>query len=49
MIERCFRPLDDWGKVAADVRGHALPCGHYIPEEAPDLLYSQLIEFFQEE
>ena len=24
-----------WREYAADVRGHALPCGHYLAEEAP--------------
>ena len=28
----------EWRRVAADVRGEALPCGHYIAEEAPDAL-----------
>lgn len=32
--------------VAADVTGLVIPnCGHYIPEEAPDLLAEQLIAF----
>ena len=46
VIERLFKPLDEWRKVAVDVRGKALPCGHYIPEEAPDLLVAALQEFF---
>jgi len=32
--------------VAADVRGHDVPSGHYIPEEAPDVLVAELEEFF---
>ncbi len=46
VIERLFKPLDEWRRVAADVRGQALPCGHYIPEEAPDLLAAALQNFF---
>jgi haloacetate dehalogenase len=46
VIERCFRPLEDWSRVANDVTGHALDCGHYIPEEAPEALASGIEEFF---
>ena len=45
VIERCFRPLDEWRRVALDVRGEALPCGHYIAEEAPDLLLARAAAF----
>jgi haloacetate dehalogenase len=38
IIEKCFKPLDDWARVAVDVRGGSVPCGHYIPEEAPEAL-----------
>ena len=29
-----------------DVRGRALDCGHYLPEEAPDETYTALRAFF---
>jgi haloacetate dehalogenase len=45
VIERCFRPLDEWRRVADDVRGRALPAGHYIPEEVPDLVVEELERF----
>jgi haloacetate dehalogenase len=45
VIERCFRPLDEWRRVAGDVRGQALPCGHYIAEEAPTLLLQHVDAF----
>ena len=48
VVEKCFRPLDDWRRVAEDVRGHALPAGHYLPEEVPDLLTDELERFFGE-
>lgn len=48
VIQKQFKPLDDWRKVAVDVRGHALACGHYIPEEAPDALYHELIQFLKD-
>ena len=46
VIERCFKPLSDWAEVARDVRGHSLPCGHYLPEEAPDGVLAAFLEFF---
>jgi haloacetate dehalogenase len=47
VIERCFKPLDEWRRLAADVRGSALPCGHYIAEEAPDALLAQVLPFLR--
>jgi haloacetate dehalogenase len=46
IIGKLFQPLDEWRRVARNVRGKALPCGHYIPEEAPDDLLAELLEFF---
>lgn len=45
VVQRCFDPLREWQRVADDVRGQPLPCGHYIPEEAPDALLAQLLPF----
>lgn len=45
VIGRCFDPLAEWRRVAADVRGHALPCGHYIAEEAPEALLEAALPF----
>jgi haloacetate dehalogenase len=47
VIERCFKSMDDWRRVAEDVRGHSVPAGHYIPEEVPDILAQELEEFLQ--
>ena len=39
VVHRLFAPVADWqAKCALEVTGRALPTGHYIPEEAPDLL-----------
>ena len=46
VIQRCFRPLDEWRRVARDVRGEALPCGHYIAEQAPQALLDRVLPFF---
>jgi len=47
VVNQCFDPLKDWTKVAVNVKGHALPCGHYIPEEAPELLLQQVQSFLE--
>ena len=47
VIEKCFRPLDEWRRVADDVRGRALPGGHYLPEELPDEVAAELERFFE--
>ena len=46
VIAKCFSPLDEWNRVATDVSGMALPCGHYIPEELPDRLLEESFAFF---
>jgi haloacetate dehalogenase len=35
-----------WRDWADDVRGRALDCGHFMPEEAPDETYTELRTFF---
>ena len=38
-----------WQRYAVDIRGgKALPCGHYLSEEAPDETYAELRAFFAE-
>jgi haloacetate dehalogenase len=44
-VEACFEPLAAWREVALDVVGQTLPCGHYIPEEAPDALLDAALPF----
>jgi haloacetate dehalogenase len=48
VVQRCFKPLDEWKRVASDVRGEAVACGHYIAEEAPDALLAQALPFLRE-
>jgi haloacetate dehalogenase len=45
VVHRCFDPLKEWCALADDVRGEALPCGHYIAEEAPELLLDRVLPF----
>lgn len=46
VIGRCFDPLALWRERAHDVRGHALPGGHYLAEELPDAVAAELEAFF---
>jgi haloacetate dehalogenase len=45
VIEALFDCLADWREVASDVRGRALACGHFIPEEKPKELLRELRRF----
>jgi haloacetate dehalogenase len=47
IIEKCFEALALWRDVANDVRGGTVPCGHYIPEEAPEDLLKESLEFLR--
>ena len=47
VIEKCFDALTEWRHVARDVSGRSLPCGHYIPEEAPEELLAEMFSFFE--
>jgi haloacetate dehalogenase len=44
-VGREYEPLRVWQQYAADVRGTALPCGHFLPEEAPGLVRDELRGF----
>jgi len=46
IVHRLFQPVDDWRAVALDVRGRALPCGHYLAEEQPEETLRELETFF---
>lgn len=45
-MHRLHDVLGTWRPMADDVRGHALPCGHFLPEEAPDATLRALLDFF---
>ncbi len=45
VIERLFNCLADWREVAADVRGKALDCGHFVPEEKPKETLKEIRNF----
>lgn len=46
LVNKCFRPLDDWKEVAIEVTGKTVPSGHYIPEEIPEKLLAEVKDFF---
>ncbi len=48
LVEMAYDVLDVWRERAADVRGQALECGHFMPEEAPDETAKALKEFFSD-
>jgi len=45
VIERCYDVLDLWSARAGQVSGRALPCGHFLAEEAPDETLDALLGF----
>lgn len=45
-IDRWYDVLSVWREWAEDVEGGALPCGHYLPEEAPEETADALLTFF---
>lgn len=47
VIQRCFQPLEEWQRLARQVEGHPLPCGHYIAEEAPAALLAHALPFLE--
>ena len=47
VINKLFTPIEDWqSRSRHAVSGRTTPTGHYIPEEAPDLLSAQMQAFF---
>lgn len=45
IVGKAYRPLEVWREYADDVRGTALPAGHFLPEEVPDLVLEQVLGF----
>jgi len=44
-VGSAYDVLATWREVAQDVRGHAVPGGHFLPEEAPKETLAALLEF----
>jgi len=46
-VGKCFDVPGLWAERAHQMSGRCLPCGHYIAEEAPDLLLEEALQFFK--
>ena len=46
LVHQCFKPMEDWKTIAHEVSGKAVPSGHYIPEECPEILITEVQNFF---
>jgi haloacetate dehalogenase len=46
VMQRCYDVLETWRERAVNVRGRALPSGHFLPEEVPTETTEALMEFF---
>src|SRR6266487_4648032 len=44
-VGRGYHPLSVWQEYAIDARGGSLPTGHFLPEEAPNLVTAALRDF----
>ncbi len=47
VVHAMFDCLADWREVATDVRGKALDCGHFLPEEKPREVLAELRRFLK--
>ncbi|KAJ4149987.1 hypothetical protein LMH87_010758 [Akanthomyces muscarius] len=49
VVEKCFSAVKEWQAVSADdvtVEGHSVDSGHYIPEQIPDTVVSEILDLF---
>jgi haloacetate dehalogenase len=46
LVGAAYDALACWRERAANVQGHALDSGHFLPEEAPEATYAALKQFF---
>lgn len=49
VIEKCFDAVKEWQAVTSDdvtVEGRSLDSGHYIPEQVPEIVASEVVSFF---
>jgi haloacetate dehalogenase len=47
-VGRLYDVMSIWRQHATNVRGKALPSGHFLPEEVPDATLSELLPFLTE-
>ncbi len=46
LIERKYNVLEIWQQKAINVKGKAINCGHFLPEEAPEETLEEILYFF---
>ena len=49
VIEKCFDPIREWQAVTkggVEVSGYSVDAGHFIPEAVPDVVVSNIVDFF---
>lgn len=47
-INKTYDVISTWEKRAENLRGKALDCGHFLPEEKPEEIYNELKDFYLE-
>jgi haloacetate dehalogenase len=47
LVGEIFDPVELWSRVATEVTGRALDCGHYLPEEAPWEVLEEILSTFK--
>jgi haloacetate dehalogenase len=45
VVGKVVDPLAEWRKVALNVQGKSLDCGHYLAEEAPEAVLAEVLPF----
>ena len=48
VVGRCFEPLTLWRASAEQVTGRAVDAGHYIAEQAPEVVLAEAQDFFKD-
>ena len=44
-VGKKYNVIAEWAKWATDVEGFGIPCGHYLPEEAPEETLAAVLNF----
>jgi len=47
LVAKLYNVLEVWQGYAENLVGEAMPCGHFLPEEAPEQTANALIDFFK--
>ena len=47
VVGKLYDVVATWKRYAEDVQGHAIPCGHFLPEEEPDQTAIALLNFLE--